>query len=872
MHDLFVSYRRKDAASVDALVAALRDEGLSVWLDRTEIDDAASIQTRIDAGLAEARALLAWYSADYPKSRACQWELTAALIAAGAETAPVKRLLVVNPEADAEHVQPTEVRDLQHFAFGGDHADLARRVAEAIRPVVGTFGALRRLTKPRWCGAHGLGSNRFVGRVLDLWNIHNALSAGRFAIVSGLPAPRAAGELAQVRGSGGIGKSLLAEEYALRFGAWWPGGVFWLRAYGIGDDGSAADLAARREAAYGSQLFGFAQALGLETREKTDAQLRADIGRHLTEPYLWIVDDLPACGRDELERWLAPSSAGQTLVTTRSKRMDGVGAGIDLDTLPPADARALLTLGHPPRADEENDVVAILGYLDGYALALDVARSACRLLGYAGFRQRLEQPDRDALALAADLAGDLPNGHNPHIAATLLGSVRQLDEAGLDVLRLAVQLAAAPIPRELIAACLAEADGLAAMDAEDRAALGLRQLLDHSLAEEDDGPGGVTVHVLVARTLRYRDLENERLGRLRQAAIVVLNERMIDAQDIRRHASLASLLPHVQFLACDASDLVSLDLAKWLGWYESEGGRYRAGMIWFQTEYQARLAALGEEHQSTLASLGNLAGTLQTLGDLAGARAHRENVLEFHRRLLGEEHPDTLISLGNLALTLQLQGDLVGARAHQEKVLAIHRRVLGEYHLDTLTSLNNLALTLHAQGDLDGARAHQERASEVFQRELGEEHPTTLTSWNNLASTLQAQGDLNGARVLQEKVLAIHCRVLGEEHPATLTILSNLASTLQAQGDLAGARKHQERVLELSHRVLGVAHPATSTGAWNLLITLLEQDGHEVAQEVFDVHLLWLLHRDPNDLGADQRQIRERLMAHVSQPTPSPKD
>ena len=36
-------------------------------------------------------------------------------------------------------------------------------------------------------------------------------------------------------GLGGVGKSLLAEEYALHFGAAYPGGVFWLRAYGNDD-------------------------------------------------------------------------------------------------------------------------------------------------------------------------------------------------------------------------------------------------------------------------------------------------------------------------------------------------------------------------------------------------------------------------------------------------------------------------------------------------------------------------------------------------------------------------------------------------------------------------------------------------------------
>ena len=60
-HDLFVSYRRKDGESVEALVAALQETGLKVWLDRNEIADAASIQRRIDQGLSGCRALLAWY-------------------------------------------------------------------------------------------------------------------------------------------------------------------------------------------------------------------------------------------------------------------------------------------------------------------------------------------------------------------------------------------------------------------------------------------------------------------------------------------------------------------------------------------------------------------------------------------------------------------------------------------------------------------------------------------------------------------------------------------------------------------------------------------------------------------------------------------
>jgi hypothetical protein len=909
-HDLFISYRRKDAEQVDALVAALKNEGLTVWIDRAEIEDAASIQRRIDAGLSGARALLAWYSIDYPKSRACQWELTAALIASADEEAPVTRLLVVNPEGNAEHLQLIDVRNLQHFRADADLAQVARSIAAAVQPIVGGVGELRRLTKPQWHGRmHGLGSARFVGRVEELWKIHFSLAAGNFAIVAGRPAPRAAGELAQVRGSGGIGKSLLAEEYALRFGAWWPGGIFWLRALGVGDNPAEteAELAARREVAYGSQLAGIALELGLDTRDQSDAQLRAAIGRRLSEPYLWIVDDLPRCDREELERWLAPSVSGQTLVTTRNKRQDALGQAIDLDVLGPEDARELLTRDHPTRVDEAEAVAAILGYLDGYALALDVARAACRDLGYAAYRRYLENPDADALALAAELAPELPNGHNPQIAATLLASLRQLDAAGVDALRLAVHGAVAPIPANLLAATLAEADGLDEDEAIRHAALGLRQALDSSLAD-DAGTRQYGVHNLVLHTLRRHDPDPARQAALAAPLTRVLRTAFAArAADIRQHADLTPLVVHAQARANQAADAETLELAGWLGRYEYQSGRYRAAEGWYEQQRQGQVANLGEEHPDTLTSLNNLAGTLRAQGDLAGARALQEKVLEARRRVLGEEHPDTLTSMGNLASTLRAQGDLAGARALQEKVLEAHRRVLGEEHPDTLISLNNLASTLWNQGDLAGARALQEKELEICRRVLGEEHPDTLISLNNLASTLWNQGDLAGARALEEKVLEARRRLLGEEHPDTLTSMNNLAGTLWNQGDLAGARTLQEKVLEARRRVLGEAHPATLTSmnnlagtlraqgdlagaralqekvlearrrvlgeehpdvtgsAWNLFATLSGVGDTEAAGGVFERHLLSLIEQPAESLSADQRKIREMIMEKFSE-------
>lgn len=60
-HDLFLSYRWADQAAVTLLVAALQARGVRVWQDAREVEDLASIQHAAATGLANARALLAWY-------------------------------------------------------------------------------------------------------------------------------------------------------------------------------------------------------------------------------------------------------------------------------------------------------------------------------------------------------------------------------------------------------------------------------------------------------------------------------------------------------------------------------------------------------------------------------------------------------------------------------------------------------------------------------------------------------------------------------------------------------------------------------------------------------------------------------------------
>jgi hypothetical protein len=138
----------------------------------------------------------------------------------------------------------------------------------------------------------GVGSIRFVGRFADMWRLHSALHASETVIITGATRP----DVVQVRGLGGIGKSLLAEEYALRFGAGYSGGVFWVRAYGSDDIGTRM-RPEDREAERHRQFRDFAMAVGLPVEGLSVAEVEAALARVIERrglPSLWVVDDIPA--------------------------------------------------------------------------------------------------------------------------------------------------------------------------------------------------------------------------------------------------------------------------------------------------------------------------------------------------------------------------------------------------------------------------------------------------------------------------------------------------------------------------------------------------------------------------------------------------
>src|SRR2546428_5400162 len=118
-YDVFLSFTRTAPGAIEQteqLAQALHAKGLTVFRD-VRIDEFDGITAGLVNALAGSKVLLAHYSRQFPARYACQWELTAAFLAAQRYGDPRRRVLAINPEGPlrTDHLEPIELADAKFF-------------------------------------------------------------------------------------------------------------------------------------------------------------------------------------------------------------------------------------------------------------------------------------------------------------------------------------------------------------------------------------------------------------------------------------------------------------------------------------------------------------------------------------------------------------------------------------------------------------------------------------------------------------------------------------------------------------------------------------------------------------------------------------
>jgi tetratricopeptide (TPR) repeat protein len=795
--DFFVSHADADLEWAEWVAAELETAGYGVIVKAWDFRPGENSLARHDEALATSRHTICVLSEDYADSES--FAQTAAYYQGltGKERAliPVK-VAACDPSPLMGPIIAIDVSDVEE-------PDEAKR-----RLLAGVADRVDRVARDGYPKSRG-SRVRYPGTPQEVWELRGHRADPYFigrddllaAVHRGFRAGGASSAVQVITGLGGLGKTRLAVEYALRHGAAYDV-VWWLR---------AEDPATMR-----GDYVELAGELGLPSEQ--DDQAIAALRRELRRRRDWLLIFDNAEDPNELFPLLPERHSGHVLITSQrqgwphaeTRRLEVLSADVA--------ATYLQRKGRVADSGTARDLADALGGLPlALVQAASVVADGMRAVDY------LDLLRRQAPGLFAEGAS---HDHELTIDSTWRVSMDRLagrSAAAVALFRLSAFLSADAIPlARLTAAVPRMPDELAGALADP---LQLRQataaLGEYSLAETADGL--LSIHRLVQAVTRA-ELGDDEPQWASIALATIAAAFPDDERDPKTWEACEELLPHA--LACVSHAIrlrietaVTVQLVNRAARYLLARGRLDSADAVLR-QLSATAEQLGHDDPIYLSYRSTLGQLLMAKGDISAARTVHEDVYQARARVLGTEDPDTLRAGRDLVEALYRQGHWVDAAKLHDRLVEEFTAVLGPDDLETITAQAYLATILRDAGHYRRARDIEEKVVEARTRALGQDHPDTFLAQANLANTLTSLGKLKEARAIEEEVLKARVRVMGEEHPHTLGARANLAVTLRDLGELERARAMEVEVLEARLRLLGEEHPYTITARANLAMTL----------------------------------------------------
>lgn len=604
----------------------------------------------------------------------------------------------------------------------------------------------------------------FTGREGLLLNLQRSLEAKSKASVL----PHA------LHGSGGVGKTQLAVEFAYRFGdrydlVWWiPAEQQTLVLQSLAELGRELRIP-------GTHEFTQAASLVIEALASTSRR------------WLLVFDN--ANDPDDLAH-LIPSSGGHVILTSRNPAWLDVWDAVKVDVFDrPESIQLLQRRGTDIAESEAGRLAEKLGDLP---LALDQAASWQTATGMT-IAQYLDLFERHRLEL---LAREREVDYPISIAVLVRLALERLQEDSPAVAQLFEMFAvfgAEPVSVGLlrrgrlghISQPLAHA--LRDTTRLDRIARDLRRF---GLAKVDVD-NRIQVHRLLQ--VAMRDVLDP--GRLEQGRLNV--HRLLgaanpgDPDDGETHSLHAEIAPHVNpSMLIDAGEeeplRAALDQIRYL-WIigDYEGSRRLGEAAVAAWQVRTDLPELGPDGELTLLATRHLSSALLSLGINDTARELAESTLASltTNAKFGPDHEHTLWTAATVAVALRVAGEFERALVLERENVDRCVRVFGAEDAKTLRRRGNLAVGLRMLSDFPGAFAIDEDIVQRLDETLDEQARALLFAQSNLARDLYGLGRYDEALRLQLRILPLYRRTLkNSRHPEILLASRTLAIALRKTG------------------------------------------------------------------------------------------
>ena len=637
---------------------------------------------------------------------------------------------------------------------------------------------------------------------------------------------------------GGIGKTELAIQYALKYYDDYAGGICWLN---VRDNNLAAEI-----------IQFIQQKMGLEVPQK-------DIQKNtltLEEQVAWcwgnwqpseglvlvILDDVTEY--KDIKK-LLPRTDNQRfklLITTRQRRLDTNLVDIPLDVLSEDEALSLLRgiLGEEDsRIDKE----------------LETAKDLCQWLGYLPLglelvgRYLVEDADLSIAEMLEELEEERLNNEaiNPDsedledteitaklgVKAAFNLTWEKLDDKTREV----GELLSLFNPSEIAWKYVESVSDLLSWKKKD-VRNAKKQLHGRNVIKRlEEGEASYQVHPLIREFLKIKLEVSVQVNELKQAftdTFIEICKTIPEIVTLEFRNSVKNAIPHLTEVAENHLDVVSDDnlicVFLGLGRFDKGQGLYSLAQPWYEQCVLTVYERLGENHPDYAESLNDLAELYWNQGRYDEAEPLFMQALESRKQLFGVNHLSTANTLNNLASLYDYQGRYDKAEPLHIQALELRKQLLGENHPDVAESFNNLAKLYWSQGRYDEAEPLFMQALESRKQLFGVNHPHTVITLSNLASLYDYQGRYDEAEPLYIQALDLTKQLLGENHANTATSLNNLAYLYFKKGRYDEAESLFIQAVELRKQLLGVNHPDTATSLNNLAALYFNQEKYKQAE------------------------------------------
>ncbi|EKX62713.1 tetratricopeptide repeat protein [Streptomyces ipomoeae] len=653
-----------------------------------------------------------------------------------------------------------------------------------------------------------------------------------------------------LKGMGGVGKTLLAQEFAYRYKSDYD--VIW-------------HIQAEQPDLVTEQYASMAEPLGLPMRTNpTDTAKAVYEALDRGEPYsswLLILDNVTEA--EKLPEFMLDGRGGHILIT--SQRAEGWGRFVDTVDVPVFERDESIAHLHSRLPDcgwtEADQIAEALG-----DLPIAIERAAAYIeQTRVDVRSYIQQLQPHATGAPADnTVGEVVKS-STHTWEFALGQLREKFPPAVQLLQICSYYSPEPISMDLLEGF----EVSRALGGVRTVSRSYKELSKFSLVTVDRKARSVTVHRMMQVAMREEMTEAER-----EAAQEVVYRSLVaarpsgdDPENPNNWEKYRIIWPHlgtpwaetspdegIKELFVDrvrqlrrrgeltqAMDYGARRVAAW----SADGapderwtlhmrfqianilraqGRYEESLALDQEVLERQLAVLDDvDDQHILMTTSSIAADLRGLGRLSEALRYDEETYERYEQIYGEDHARTLSAANNLAVALRLSGDYHRARDLDRRTLELREAIQLHDHPLTIESAVNLGRDLRDCGDYEESVTLLKRAYDRCLRNprLTQGSPTVLNTAKGLAGSLRRAGRPAEAEELVRHVLRSTPDGEKQSSSEQLLLEMSLAGDMAAQGRVDEGLKLIRRVQEDLRDSLGEGHSQTVACSVNYAVLLL---------------------------------------------------